>query len=159
ADPRTPGEIIHFVLTAKLRADFRPEYWEKRCRNWVRNGTPFVREFVLLNTPRPLPASLVDPYREGARRVIAATRDRSVLHGAVRRALELQLPVDDILGMLVERLDTDEPYLYVDLANCLADLLKTGRHDDDLCLGCMITPDKNEQSAVKAGWKRFLQEQ
>src|SRR5262249_43584921 len=31
ADPRTPGEIIHFVATAKQRKDFRPKGWEKRC--------------------------------------------------------------------------------------------------------------------------------
>src|SRR5262249_15437221 len=140
ADPRTPGEAIHFVLTAKQRADFRPGGWEQRCVTWVRDGSPFVREFVLLNTPRPLPASLVEPYREGVRRVIASTQERSVIHGAVRCALEVKVPVDEILGLLVERLDADESQLYVDLANCLADLLKTGNHDDDLCLGCMPTP-------------------
>jgi hypothetical protein len=159
ADPQTPGEIIHFVLSAKQRADFRPEGWEKRLRSWVRNGTPFLREFVLLNAPRPLPDVLLDPFRETARKVIATTQERTVIHPAVRCALELKIPVDEILALLVERLDEDEARLYVDLANCLADLLRTGRHDIDYCIGCMPTPNKKERSAVKAGWKQFLQSQ
>lgn len=159
ADPRTPGEVIHFVLSAKHRANFRPEGWEKRCVNWIRNGTPFVRDFALLNAPRPLPSSLAEPYREGVRRVIATAREGPVIHGAVRYALELKIPVDEILGILVERLDTDVPRLYEEIANCLADLLATGKHDADNCIGCMITPEKNERPAIKTGWKCFLQVQ
>src|SRR5262249_32618483 len=53
ADPLTAGEIIHFVSTVKRRKEFRPKGWEKRCQDWIRNETPYVREFVLSNTPLP----------------------------------------------------------------------------------------------------------
>ena len=62
--PRTPGEIIHFTLMVKQHKDFRPTGWEKRCVDWLRDGTPYVGEFVLFNAPRPLPDSLLEPFQE-----------------------------------------------------------------------------------------------
>src|SRR5262249_16766542 len=99
-DPRTPGEIIHFVSTVRQRKEFRPEDWEKRCQAWVRMKSPYVREFVLFNTPRPLPKSLVDAYREGTRSVIATTHDQTTIHVAVRSALVFKVPADELLGLL-----------------------------------------------------------
>ena len=63
-DPQTPGDIIHFVSTVKQRNKFRPKGWEKRCQDWVRNETPYVREFAVFNAPRPLPKVLLDAYRD-----------------------------------------------------------------------------------------------
>jgi hypothetical protein len=158
ADPRAPGEIIHFVSALQQRKDFRPEGWEKRCRDWVRTEAPYVREFVLFNTPRPLPDALLETYQDGVRKVIATTHEQTTIHVAVRSALELKVPVDELLGMLVDRLDSEEPQLYVHLFSCLGDLLKTGTHERAYA-ACAKTPDKKEMVAVKARWKRFLRDQ
>jgi hypothetical protein len=158
ADPRTPGEIIHFVSTVKQRKDFRPEGWEKRCRDWVQNETPYVREFVLFNTPRPLPDSLLDSYRDGTRKVIATTHEQTTIHVALRGAPEFKIPVDELLGALVDRMDSEEPQLYVHLYSCLGDLLATAKHEHAYA-ACAPTPDKTEMAAVKARWKQFLKDQ
>ena len=157
-DPQTAGEIIHFLLMVKQQKDFRPISWEKHCANWVRNESPYVREFVLFNTPRPLPGSLLEPYRESLRKVIATTREQTTIHVAVRCALELKIQVDEILGMLVEKLDADEPQLYFHLFNCFGDLLKTGRHDR-VFMSCTQVPNKKQMASLKDAWKRFLQDQ
>lgn len=159
ADPRTPGEIMHFILMVKQQKDFRPGGWEQRCLNWVQNGMPYMREFVLFNFPRPLPESLLERYREGVRQVIGTTRELTVIHAAVQCALELTVPVNDLLAMLVERLDSDEPQLYGNLFVCLANLLETGTHHRTFGRRCTLIPDKKEMAAVKAAWKQFLQEQ
>ena len=54
-DPRTPGEIICYVLALKQRGGFRPAGWESRLAEWTRHKTPLVREVLLLNPPRPCP--------------------------------------------------------------------------------------------------------
>ena len=128
-DPQTPGDIIHFVSTVKQRNKFRPKGWEKRCQDWVRNETPYVREFAVFNAPRPLPKVLLDAYRDGARKVINTTHEQTTIHMSVQSALEFKIPVDEILGMLVDRLDSEEPQLYVHLFSCLRDLLETGKHE------------------------------
>jgi hypothetical protein len=158
ADPRTPGEIIHFTSAIKHRRDFRPTGWEKRFAGWIQHGTPFVREFVLFNAPKPLPASLLEDYRAGVRQVIATTNEQTIIHIAVQFALEVKIPVDEILGMIVDRMDSDEPQLYVHLSMCMADLLETGKHEH-LFADCITTPDKVKMATVKAAWKRFLQTQ
>jgi hypothetical protein len=157
-EPRTPGEIAHFVLTLKRSTNFRPRGWEDRCLDWVRNGRPYVRQFVLVNTPLPLPAALLTPYRQCVRQTIAATIDMPSLHDGVQRAVELGVPVDELLAILVDRLGPEPPYLYRNLYSCLEDLLKTGKHD---CKGgtCVATPNNNEMAAIKQAWKRFLAEQ
>lgn len=157
-DPQTPGAIIHFVSMLKQRKEFRPEDWEKRCQGWVLRESPYVREFVLFNSPRPLPTSLVDTYREGSRKVIVTTRDQTTIHAAVRSALDLKVPVDDLLGMLVDRLDSKEPPLYHHLFSCLGDVLETGKHEHANA-ACARTPNEKEMVAVKARWKSFLQDQ
>ena len=154
ADPRTPGEIIHFTATVKQRKDFRPKDWEIRCGDCVRNETPYVREFVLFNTPRPLPGSLLDIYRDGTRKVIATTHDQVTIHAAVRSALEFSIPVDELLGMLVERIDSNEHQLYVNIYSCLGDLLETGEHGAQ-ALACAPPLGKKEL----ARWRQFLKDQ
>jgi hypothetical protein len=158
ADPRRPGEITHFIATVKQRKDFRPKDWEKRCQDWVLNETPYVREFVLFNTPRPLPSSLLDTYRDGTRKVIATTHDQTTIHVAVRSALEFKIPVDELLGMLVGRMDSKEYQLYVHIYSCLGDLLETGKHEHT---GPACTPPlgKKEMAAVQARWRQFLKDQ
>jgi hypothetical protein len=117
-----------------------------------------VREFVLFTPPRPLPNSLLDPYRDGTRKVIATTHDQTTIHVAVRSALEFKIPVDEILGMLVERIDSEENQFYFHIHACLADLLDTGKHEH---AGWACTPplSKNETAAVKARWRQFLKAQ
>jgi hypothetical protein len=177
ARPQTPGEIIHFMLMLKQRKDFRPANWEKLCRDWVQLESPFIREFVLFNTPRPVPDSLLVTYRTAVRKLIAATNHEAVIHNAVRTALQLKIPVDEVLGMLVDRLnvkvqlsyphllvgqlvevpDYDEVAFYHSLYNCLFDLIQTGKHDQDFLL-CTRFPDKKTMAQMKANWKRFLKE-
>jgi hypothetical protein len=158
ADPRTPGEIIHFVSAVGQRKDLRPKGWEKRYQDWVRNETPYVREHVLFNTPRPLPGSLLVTYRDGTRKVMATTHEPTTMHAAVRMAVELRIPVDEILARLVDRLDFKERRLYIDLIWCLRNLVETGKHERAL-MGCMPIPDEKGIAAVKARWKHFLQVQ
>src|SRR5262249_31482162 len=127
-------------------------------QDWVRNETPYVREFVLFNGPRPLPNSLLNTYRDETRKAIATTHDGATIHVAVQQALEFKIPVDQVLGMLVERLRPEERQLYHDLRLCLAPLLATGKYECPY-VGCARTPDKKAIVAIKAAWKRFLQEQ
>jgi hypothetical protein len=158
AAPQTPGEIIHFIATLKQRKDFRPKDWEKRCRDWVANESPYVREFVLFNTPRPLPGSLLDTYRDGTRKVIATTHDQTMIHLAVRGALELKIPVDELLGMLVGRVDSEEPQLYAHIYSCLRDLLETGAHEN-ADWACTPHLGKKELAVMRARWRQFLKDQ
>jgi len=154
-DPQTPGEIIHFVLAVKQRKDFRPAGWEKRCADWVRAGTPYVREVVLFNAPQPLPETLLEQYQTGVRKVIATTKEWTDIGPTVQVALNLKIPVDEILGMLVDRLDSPELYPY--LLTCLRDLLETGKHEH-LYDACPPHHSQEEIATAKAAWKRFLQE-
>jgi hypothetical protein len=158
AVPKTPGEIILFILAAKQQKSFRPAGWEMRCTQWVRNETPYVREFVLFNTPRPLPDSLLDPYRTAVRKTIASTREQPAIHAAVQSAVEFKVPVDEIMGMLVDRLGSKEGLLYAHIYSCLQDLLETGTHPH-AGPACTKPLSEKEMAAFKAGWKEFLKEQ
>jgi hypothetical protein len=155
ADPRTPGEIIHFVLAVKQRKEFRPAGWEKRCADWARQESSYVREVVLFNAPRPLPESLLGFYQIGVRTLIATTRQGSVFHDAAQCALDMKIPKDEVLGMLADRLDSKEGY--ADLKMCLLDLLE-GDMNDHLCAAGAPFPGEEKAAAVKAAWKRFLKE-
>ena len=62
------------------------------------------------------------------------------------------------MGMLVERLNSDDRRLYIDLANSLTDLLATGKHDHAYSF-CLMAPNKETMPKVKAAWKQFLQDQ
>ena len=155
ADPRTPGEVIHFVLAVKRRKEFRPAGWEKRCAKWALRGTSYVREVVVFNAPRPLPESLVSPYKTGVRMLIGSTCQRCVIHDAVQCGLDMKIPADEIVGMLADRLDTTE--VYEDLNVCLADLVEGGLNDHG-CIGCHPFPGKEEAAVAKAAWKNFLKD-
>jgi hypothetical protein len=157
ADPQTPGEIVHFVLAVKHQKDFRPKGWEKRCRDWIRTQTPYVREFVLFNTPRPMPEALLDSYREGTRKVLATTREQTTIHSAVRSALEFEIPVDELLGALVDRMDSEVYQLYVHIHSCLRSLLETGKHESAFA-SCTPPLDKKQMAAFKDRWKQFLKD-
>jgi hypothetical protein len=65
--------------------------------------------------------------------------------------------VDELLGTLVDRMDSEEPQLYVHLYSCLRDLLEAGTHVH-ADAACAQTPDKQEMVGFKARWKRFLQD-
>jgi hypothetical protein len=158
ADPRTPGEIVQFILAIKQRKDFRPAGWAKRCGDWIQHGTPYVRECVLFNAPRPLQESLLETYRAGVRQVIAATQEQTVIHVAVQFATEAHIPVDEILEMIVDRMVSDEPQMYVNLSMCMSDLLETGKHEH-LYADCTGIPDKEKMATLKAAWRRFLRSQ
>jgi hypothetical protein len=155
ADPRTPGEVIHFVSTVKQRKEFRPEGWERRYQGWVLEEPPYVRDFVLFNGPRPLPNALIDVYRDGTRKVIATTNDQTI-HAAVRSALELGVPVDELLGMLADRMDCEGP-IHDRIYASAVDLLETGKHER-VRLRCMPPLSKGERAAVQARWREFLKE-
>lgn len=157
ADPRTPGDILHVILALKQRKDFRPSGWEKRCLDWIEHSTPYLREAVLFNSPRPIPESLVGAYRSGVQQVIASTKEQTVIHIAVQFALDVKIPVDEILGMLVGRLDSNEPQMYVNLSLCLRDLLESGKHDHPFA-DCTRVPNAKEIAKMKAAWKQFLKE-
>ncbi len=156
-DPQTSGEIVHFIVAAKQSKDFRPAGWEKRCIGWVRNESPFVREFVLFNSPRPVPDSMFEAYRAGIRKVIGETREQTVIHPAVQCALELKIPVDEILKLLVERVDAKNRHMYCEIVDCFENLLESGK-DDEPYRRCRPTPSKKNMPAIKAAWKKFLQD-
>jgi len=65
--------------------------------------------------------------------------------------------VDEILGMLVDRMDSDEGGMYVNISMCFEDLLETGKHDHAFA-NCMPVPNKEEMASLKAGWKKFSSE-
>jgi hypothetical protein len=155
ADPRTAGEIIHYMLTLKLSSGFRPGDWEQRCANWVRNGTPSARVFVLTNTPLPLSKSLVDTYRKEIRHVMATTPDELALRDTVQRAVEIEIPLDEVLQMLVQRLSGDAVYFYPDLCSCLESLVQAGKLDTKYFV-CRPTPNEKGVAAVRDAWKKFL---
>lgn len=155
AEPRTPGEIIHFVASVKHRKEFRPDGWEKQYQDWVRMGSPYVRDFVLFNGPQPLPKALVDAYRDGMLRVIATTHDQKI-HRAVQSALEFKVPVGELLGMLVDRMDSGGLF-YSRIYSCATDLLETGKHER-VRVSCMRPLSKRELAAVQVRWRQFLKE-
>ena len=155
ADPKTPAEITHFVIALKQRKDFRPAGWEKRCADWAGRDSPYLREVLLFNTPRPLPEALLPAYQEAARKVIATTRELSVIHPATQAARDAQVPADEILGLLADRLDSRG--LYIHLFACMREVL-SGKFEM-LESDCMATVSKPEKvAAAKAAWKQFLQE-
>ena len=155
ADPQTPGEVIHFVLAIKRRKDFRPAGWEKRCADWIHEGSPYVREAVLFNAPHPMPESLRESYRTGLYTVIAATSDWSVLHRVVQTALDLNLPTDEVLGMLAGRLDSKPLHVYI--VPLMRQLLETGKCEH-FGTECDFYPGDDRAAAEKAAWRQFLEE-
>jgi hypothetical protein len=157
AHPRTPGEVIHFVSAIEQRKDFRPGGWEKRYRNWVRKASPYVRDYVLFHAPRPLPRSLIATFRDEIRNAITTTRGRTTIRLAARMAVELDVPLDEILARLVDRLDSGERQLYVDVIWSLQNLVQTGKHDRPLQV-CMPIPGEKGMAVLKTRWKQFLQQ-
>ena len=99
---------------------------------------------------------LLEAYRAGVRRVIATTKKQTVIHVAVQMALEVKIPVDEILGMLVDRMDSDD-----------GECTSTFQCASSICwkLASTITRSriartfrtKKKWPPLKAGWKRFLQ--
>ena len=113
---------------------------------------------VLYNTPPPLPGSLLDLYRDGTRNVIATTHDQTTIHAAVRSALEFNIPVDEVLRLLIQRIDSNEHQLYVHIYSCLVDLLETGKHEH--AYGACTRPlSEKEVATVQARWSQFLKDQ
>ena len=111
---------------------------------------------MLFNGPRPLPKSLVGAYRDGTRKVIATTHDQTTIHVAVRSALELKVPVDELLGMLVDRMDSGG-ILYDRVYTCATELLETGKLQRG-GLSCIAPMSKKRKAAVQTRWRQFLQE-
>ena len=154
---RTPGEIIHFVLAMKQRKDFLRVGWEKQCADWTRHELPYIRNSSsatplapcrrrLLERISPLlgdpdPAVVIAALQEvkqikdgrfqaDVRKVLATTTDSEVIHVAAWLASDLKIPTDEILGMLVDHLDSKE--LHFEVVNCLHDMLETGKKHDGL---------------------------
>ena len=155
ADPRTPGEIIHFILAVEQRSDFRPAGWEGRWANWARSDTPFVREVALFNAPHPLPEPLRKKLEEGIRHVIATTTEPSVIHRAAEVALNRKIPVDEVLGMLADRLDSRMLYTYI--YAFMSDILEYGK-PEPLHWACVPVPRPEKVASAKVAWRRFLKE-
>lgn len=154
-NPSTSGEIIHFLLAIAERNDFRPSGWEKWWGDWVGHGSPYVREVALFNSPRPLPESLHEQSQTGLRTLIAATKEPSVVFRAAQVAFDQKIPADEILGMLVDRLDS--PALFRYLYAFMADILRTGK-PEQLWWYCMPDPTQAQAVSAKTAWKRFLKE-
>jgi hypothetical protein len=57
-EPKTPGEIGMYLAAAKNSADFRPQNWKEKYREWLHHPVPYVRELTLKNMPEPIPSDL-----------------------------------------------------------------------------------------------------
>jgi hypothetical protein len=180
-DPHTPGEFIQYVVTIGQRSGFRPVGWEKQCASWARREGSFVREILFIKIPRPLPGMVLEQialllqdkdyhvvlpalqvikdakdekYQDDVRRLIASTMDLGVIKSAVQVAIDLNIPADEVLEMLAERLDSRN--IYTDVLRCLYKVLETGKCED---IGCVpLSSEKADLASAKIAWKNFLKE-
>jgi HEAT repeat protein len=58
--PRTPGEAAVFFIALADRKDFRPPGWQGEAVRWLKDQTPYLREFALEHMPEPVPAAALD---------------------------------------------------------------------------------------------------
>jgi HEAT repeat protein len=58
--PQTAGEAAVFFLALASQKDFRPAGWQDQAVRWLKDETPYLREFVLDHLPEPVPAAVLD---------------------------------------------------------------------------------------------------
>ena len=103
----------------------------------------------------------MEVYRAGTQGKLLATTQEQHSRSTWRcsEGLEFGITVDELMGALVDRLDSENPVLNTNIFTCLVDLLETGKHERtdrvSMCLGRM---DKDDVAATKARWKQFLKD-
>jgi hypothetical protein len=154
--PRTRGEFIQWLVTIAQCKEFRPVGWETRWTYCAGCADPYTVEVALLDPPAPLPHSLNEDYRKGLQKLIAETTEPSVLHRGVKAALIGQFQPDEVLGMLVDRLDSASVYLYA--YQMMSDIVENG-NIGPLTFYCMEWGRiPSHYDAVRACWNRFVKE-
>jgi hypothetical protein len=185
-DPKSPGQIVQYMLTLKERTGFRPNGWEARCAGWLGHATPLVRETVMRNVPRPLPekvkvmlpALLAGPdesvvvaalsavvdggdarCRDAVAKLVATTESREVwgyLSGAAGKA---GIAKDEYLLMLVERLGSPElgEWVSPELVSAVIGTRWLYHGECGLfILGGERTRHKDELATAQAAWRKFI---
>jgi hypothetical protein len=58
--PNTPGEAAVYFIALATRPEFRPADWPEQVVRWLKDDSPYLREFVLDHTPEPFPVAALD---------------------------------------------------------------------------------------------------